>query len=144
MNVENIVPMRLPPRPPRPCAPPHVTVLRREVIEAIKPREGGIYLDVTLGAGGHSEAVLEVPGTRVLGFDRDESALALARERLSCFGDRVELFHGRFSEIERLLAASSKGPVDGLIADLGLSSMQLDDASRGMSFRAEGPLDMRM
>jgi 16S rRNA (cytosine1402-N4)-methyltransferase len=144
MNVENIVPMRLPPRPQRPCAPPHVTVLRREVTEALKPRDGGIYLDVTLGAGGHAEAILEVPGTRVIGLDRDASALALATGRLACFGDRVEVVHGRFGELEEHLEARGIGPVDGLVADLGISSMQLDDASRGMSFRSEGPLDMRM
>jgi 16S rRNA (cytosine1402-N4)-methyltransferase len=144
MNVENIVPMRLPPRPSRPSDPPHITVLCREVMDALKPREGGVYLDVTLGAGGHAEAILEVAGTRVIGLDRDASALDLARSRLACFGDRVELLHGRFGEIEGLLEGRGMGPVDGLIADLGVSSMQIDDASRGMSFRAEGPLDMRM
>jgi 16S rRNA (cytosine1402-N4)-methyltransferase len=144
MNVENIVPMRLPPRPSRPRAEPHVTVLRREVIEALKPREGGVYLDATLGAGGHAEAILDVPGTRVIGVDRDASALALARARLARFGDRIDLVHCRFAEIVQHLAARGVGPVDGLVADLGMSSMQLDDATRGMSFRAEGPLDMRM
>lgn len=144
MNVENIVPMRLPPRASRPSALPHVTVLRREVVEALHPREGGVYLDATLGAGGHAEAILEVPGTRVIGLDRDTSALGLAKARLACFGDRVEFHHGRFGELEEHLMAQGRGPVDGLVADLGVSSMQLNDASRGMSFRAEGPLDMRM
>lgn len=144
MNVENIVPMRLPPRPQRPRAEPHVTVLRSEVVAAIRPREGGVYLDATLGAGGHAEAILEIPGTRVIGLDRDTSALGLARARLARFGDRVELVHGRFAEIARHLEAIGRPHVDGLVADLGVSSMQLDDAARGMSFRGEGPLDMRM
>jgi 16S rRNA (cytosine1402-N4)-methyltransferase len=141
MNVENIVPMRLPPKPPRPREP-HASVLLREAVGALAPQEGGLYVDATLGAGGHTAAILEVPGTRVIGIDRDTSALELARTRLAPFEGRVELLHGRFGEIEALLAG--RGPVDGLLADIGLSSMQLDDAARGMSFRAEGPIDMRM
>ncbi|MFO0759728.1 MAG: 16S rRNA (cytosine(1402)-N(4))-methyltransferase RsmH [Byssovorax sp.] len=144
MNVENIVPMRLPPPPPRPRAEPHVTVLRGEVVSAIAPREGGLYLDVTLGAGGHTEAILEVPGTRVIGLDRDTTALALAEARLAPFGDRVTFVHERFSSARAALDRLGIAAVDGLVADLGVSSMQLDDAARGMSFRAEGPLDMRM
>jgi 16S rRNA (cytosine1402-N4)-methyltransferase len=144
MNVENIVPMRLPPPSPRPRAEPHVTVLRSETVASIAPREGGVYLDATLGAGGHTEAILEIPGTRVIGVDRDESALALARARLAGFGERATFVHGRFGDIEAHLAALGLPGVDGLIADLGLSSMQLDQAERGMSFRSEGPLDMRM
>ncbi len=144
MNVENIVPMRVPPPPPRPRAEPHVTVLRDETVAAIAPVAGGVYLDATLGAGGHTEAILAIPGTRVIGVDRDESALALARARLARFGDRATFVHGRFGAIEAYLAALGLAGVDGMIADLGLSSMQLDQADRGMSFRAEGPLDMRM
>ncbi len=144
MNVENIVPMRLPPPPPRPRAEPHVTVLRNETVAAIAPAAGGVYLDATLGAGGHTEAILEVPGTRVIGVDRDESALALARARLAGFGSRATFVHGRFGDIAAHLAALGLSGVDGMIADLGLSSMQLDQAPRGMSFRTEGPLDMRM
>jgi 16S rRNA (cytosine1402-N4)-methyltransferase len=144
MNVENIVPMRVPPPPPRPRAEPHVTVLRDETVAAIAPVAGGVYLDATLGAGGHTEAILEIPGTRVIGVDRDVSALALARARLAGFGDRVTFVHGRFGAIEAHLAALGLAGVDGMIADLGLSSMQLDQADRGMSFRTEGPLDMRM
>jgi 16S rRNA (cytosine1402-N4)-methyltransferase len=144
MNVENIVPMRLPPttRPPR--TEPHVTVLRDEVVQAIEPREGGLYVDATLGAGGHAEAILEVAGTRLIGLDRDAGALALASARLERFGDRVRLLHGRFGAIAEHLASIGVSQVDGLVADVGLSSMQLDDAARGMSFRNEGPLDMRM
>jgi 16S rRNA (cytosine1402-N4)-methyltransferase len=103
-----------------------------------------VYLDATLGAGGHTEAILEIPGTRVIGVDRDVSALALARARLAGFGDRATFVHGRFGDIAAHLAALGLSGVDGMIADLGLSSMQLDQADRGMSFRTEGPLDMRM
>ncbi len=144
MNVENIVPMRLPPPTPRPRAEPHVTVLKQEVVQALAPHEGGVYLDATLGAGGHAEAILEVPGTRVIGMDRDLTALALAGARLAPFGERITLIHSRFSTMKEQLAALGIEGVDGLVADLGVSSMQLDDAARGMSFRAEGPLDMRM
>jgi 16S rRNA (cytosine1402-N4)-methyltransferase len=143
MNVLNVVPMHLPPPPPRPREP-HVTVLGREVIAAIAPRDAGVYVDATLGAGGHAEALLEAPGTRVVGVDRDEGALAIARARLARFGERVAYVHGRFSEIERHLSGMGIAEVDGLVADVGVSSMQIDDAGRGMSFRADGPLDMRM
>lgn len=143
MNVENIVPMRLPPPSHRPAAP-HLSVLRAEVVSAISPRAGGVYVDATLGAGGHAEAVLEIPGTQLIGVDRDAGALGLASARLARFGDRVRLIHGRFAEIEDHLEALGVAQVDGLYADIGLSSMQLDDAARGMSFRSEGPIDMRM
>jgi len=144
MNVVNVVPMRseTPPLPPR---EPHVTVLRREVVDAIAPRSDGLYVDATLGAGGHAEAILEAaPGCRLIGVDRDESALALARTRLARFGDRVQFVHGRFGEVDELLGEIGVTTVDGLVADVGVSSMQIDDAARGLSFRAEGPLDMRM
>jgi 16S rRNA (cytosine1402-N4)-methyltransferase len=143
MNVVNIVPMHLPPLPPRP-RPAHTSVLGREVISAIAPQSGGVYVDATLGAGGHAEALLETPGTRVIGIDRDEHAIELARVRLARFGERVAYVHGRFSEIEQHLAALRIDQVNGVVADVGLSSMQLADAARGMSFRADGPLDMRM
>jgi 16S rRNA (cytosine1402-N4)-methyltransferase len=144
MNVLNVVPMHLPPPPPEPRDTPHVTVLSREVLAALSPVGQHVYVDATLGAGGHAEAILKTPGTRVVGLDRDESALALARARLARFGDRVAYVHGAFSEIERHLAALQIPAVDGLVADIGVSSMQIDDPGRGMSFRAEGPLDMRM
>lgn len=143
MNVLNVVPMTVPPPPPRP-RDPHVSVLLREVVAAISPHSRGTYVDATLGAGGHAEALLEIPGARVIGVDRDPRALEIARARLARFGERVAFVHGRFSEIERHLAALGVPQVDGIVADVGLSSMQLDDAGRGMSFRMEGPLDMRM
>ncbi len=144
MNVENIVPMRLPPPPPRVRTEPHVTVLRDELVRAVAPREGGLYVDATLGAGGHAEAILEVAGTRLIGIDRDESALAIAGKRLARFGDRLRLVHARFGDVEEELGKLGITEVDGLYADIGLSSMQLENAARGMSFRLEGPLDMRM
>jgi 16S rRNA (cytosine1402-N4)-methyltransferase len=144
MNVVNIVPM-MPPSPPTPKREhPHVSVLVREVLEALSPVRGGTYVDATLGAGGHSEAILGVAGTRVFGADRDQTALGLARARLRPFGDRLITAHARFSELELALSEHGIDRIDGLIADVGVSSMQIDDAARGLSFRAEGPLDMRM
>jgi 16S rRNA (cytosine1402-N4)-methyltransferase len=143
MNVVNVVPMA-PIKPPRARLEPHVTVLRSEAVLALEPREGGVYVDATLGAGGHTAAILDTPGTRVIGIDRDERALAIAKAKLAAFEGRVTLVHGAFSGIERHLSELGVAQVDGLIADVGVSSMQLEDASRGMSFRAEGPLDMRM
>jgi 16S rRNA (cytosine1402-N4)-methyltransferase len=144
MNVVNVVPMRLVDLSPMPKEH-HVTVLRDETVQAIAPRAGGFYVDATLGAGGHAEALLDAaPNTRLLGIDRDERAHELARERLARFGDRVLYAHGPFSELVAHLEKIGVPTIDGLIADVGLSSMQLDDAERGMSFRAEGPLDMRM
>lgn len=144
MNVVNVVPMRQMDVPPMPKEH-HVTVLRNETVEAIAPRAGGFYVDATLGAGGHAEALLDAaPDTRLLGIDRDDRAHELARERLARFGDRVLFAHGPFSAIETHLEKVGVPTIDGLIADVGLSSMQLEDAERGMSFRTEGPLDMRM
>lgn len=145
MNVVNVVPMTHPPPPPRTRTEPHLSVLRREVVEALEPRDGGVYVDATLGAGGHSKAILEAaPGARVIGVDRDERALEIAKKTLAKYGDRVTFVHGAFSAIERHLEALGAGKVDGLLADVGVSSMQIDEPSRGMSFRFEGPLDMRM
>jgi 16S rRNA (cytosine1402-N4)-methyltransferase len=143
MNVENVVPMA-PPRQPTDQDPPHTSVLLAETIAALAPRAGGIYVDATLGFGGHTEAILEIEGTRVIAVDRDETALRLAKERLARFGDRVTFVHGRFAEIEEHLSALGIDAVDGLCADIGVSSMQLTEADRGMSFRRDGPLDMRM
>jgi 16S rRNA (cytosine1402-N4)-methyltransferase len=123
----------------------HLTVLRREVVDFLAPTPGGTYLDLTLGAGGHTEAILErEPGALVIGIDRDPSAIVAARRRLERFGSRVVLIQAKFSTVEAELTASGLGPIDGLLADLGVSSPQLDTAERGMSFRREGPLDMRM
>jgi 16S rRNA (cytosine1402-N4)-methyltransferase len=126
-----------------PAAFGHATVLRTEVVSALAPRAGGVYVDTTLGGGGHAEAILEAaPGATLVGIDRDPRALEAARRRLAPFGESVKLVAGRFSDLERHLADFVG--VDGIIADLGVSSPQLDDPTRGMSFRSEGPLDMRM
>ena len=143
MNVENVVPMA-PPREPIDQDPPHKSVLLRETVDALAPRDGGLYVDATLGFGGHTEAILQVPGTRVIAVDRDTTAIELAKERLAPFLDRVTFVHGRFAEIEAHLTALGIHGVDGLCADIGVSSMQLTEADRGMSFRRDGPLDMRM
>jgi 16S rRNA (cytosine1402-N4)-methyltransferase len=113
------------------------------VVEFLKPERGGFFVDATVGAGGHSRALLEGgPGIRLLGLDRDPDALVLAGERLAAFGDRVRLVQGNFGDLGELLDGSP--PPDGILADLGVSSMQLEEPSRGFSFRREGPLDMRM
>lgn len=123
----------------------HVSVLLQQSVDALAPRAGGVYVDATYGAGGHTEALLQAnEGATVIGLDRDETALALHAERVSRFGERVRLVHGSFGNIEQILAELGIRQVDGLLADLGVSSMQLDEPDRGMSFRADGPLDMRM
>jgi 16S rRNA (cytosine1402-N4)-methyltransferase len=105
-----------------------------------------VYCDATIGGGGHAELLLEgsAPDGLLVGIDRDPHAVAAARERLARFGSRVTIHHGRFSELERLLAASGVSSLDGLLVDLGISSHQVDDAERGFSFMRVGPLDMRM
>ena len=124
----------------------HVPVLVREVLATLEPRPGGAYLDCTVGGGGHAEAILEAAGppSRVVGIDRDPEAIAVARERLGRFGDRVRLVQGDFRELPRLISELRLEGFDGVLFDLGISSLQLDDPSRGLSFSAEGPLDMRM
>lgn len=112
-------------------------------MELLAPERGGFFVDATVGAGGHAAALLEAgPGIRLLGLDRDPDALALARQRLAEFGDRVELVRVDFAELDAAL--EGRPAADGILADLGVSSMQLDEPSRGFSFRREGPLDMRM
>lgn len=124
----------------------HITVLKDEVIAAIAPAPGGVYADVTLGGGGHSEAMLEAssPSGVVVGVDRDERALAASRERLARFGDRVRFVHSDFAALPEVLNEAGFGELDGIVADLGVSSPQLDEADRGFSFSRPGPLDMRM
>lgn len=125
-------------------APPHVAVLVAETVEILSPREG-LYVDATAGAGGHAEALLRAhAGVRLLAIDRDARALAICQERLAGFGDRVRFHLGNFSELDEALDACGERAADGILADLGVSSMQLDEAARGFSFRRDGPLDMRM
>jgi 16S rRNA (cytosine1402-N4)-methyltransferase len=123
----------------------HTTVMRDEVVRALAPRPGCTYLDATLGGGGHTVALLEAePKARIIGLDRDPVAIAAAEERLAPVADRVMLVRSAFSSVREQLDALSIERVDGIVADLGVSSPQLDDADRGMSFRREGPIDMRM
>ena len=123
----------------------HVPVLARETIDFLNVRPEGIYIDATLGAGGHAQEILRrLARGKLLGVDRDPQALEVARSRLAGFGEKLIMRHGNFSQIDALHAASGLPLADGVIADLGLSSMQLDDASRGFSFNLTGPLDMRM
>ncbi len=129
----------------------HEPVLLSEVLEYLEPnRPGGTIVDATVGLGGHSEALLERhPEVRLLAIDRDPEALERSRQRLSRFGDRVTLVRGRHESLIEILkqqlgSSGSTDAISGLLADLGVSSMQLDDAARGFSFRFEGPLDMRM
>lgn len=124
----------------------HEPVLLNEVLEALEPnRPDGTLVDATLGLGGHSEALLErYPNVRLIGIDRDPQALEKSKERLGRFGDRVSLVRGRHETLIDILKQSEVPAVSGILADLGVSSMQLDDPSRGFSFRFEGPLDMRM
>lgn len=122
----------------------HVPVLLDEVLRLLAPERGGVFVDCTVGAGGHARALLERGASRLLALDRDESALARAREALAPFGDRVELVHADFRELPRLLDARGLEQVMGVLVDLGISSMQLDEEGRGFSFRRDEPLDMRM
>jgi len=123
----------------------HRPVLLRETIESLAVKRGGLFVDCTVGLGGHSEAILQTsPDAQVLGIDRDEEALRLARERLAEFGGRFRAVRADFRELTRVLATAEVKAVRGILADLGVSSLQLDSPSRGFSFRHEAPLDMRM
>ncbi len=144
MNVVNVVPMRSPRTSPLKPSGTHIAVLEAAVLAALAPRPGGRYVDVTVGAGGHAAAVLRCEGTELLALDRDPVALRQSARHLARFGNRVAFERARFSELTQVLVERDIAEVDGIVADLGLSSMQLDEPSRGMSFRAEGPLDMRM
>src|SRR5205807_6073960 len=123
----------------------HRPVLLRETIELLAAKRGGWFVDCTVGLGGHSEAILQASSdAQVLGIDRDEEALELARQRLALYGSRFRAVHADFRELTRVLATAKVRQVRGVLADLGVSSLQLDSPSRGFSFRHEAPLDMRM
>jgi 16S rRNA (cytosine1402-N4)-methyltransferase len=122
----------------------HEAVMVPEVVELLAPARGGLFVDCTVGLGGHGHALLEAGASQLLGFDRDETALALARARLAPFGDRVALVHADYRDLDRVLDGRGITRVDGALADLGVSSMQLDADGRGFSFRRDEPLDMRM
>ena len=122
----------------------HISVLGREAVEWLAPREGGIYVDATFGAGGYSRSILETPGTRVIGIDRDRTAIAGGFDLVDRSDGRLTLVEDRFSNLAEVCAAQGVDAVDGVVMDVGVSSMQLDQAERGFSFRLGGPLDMRM
>jgi len=123
----------------------HVPVLWREAIEILNVQPDGFYIDATLGAGGHAEEILRrLENGKLIGIDRDPAALAFARERLKHFGEKLITMRGNFAQISDLYAAGGFPPADGLLADLGMSTMQLEDASRGFSFSTPGPLNMQM
>jgi 16S rRNA (cytosine1402-N4)-methyltransferase len=122
----------------------HEPVMTAETIALLDPSRGGLFVDCTVGLGGHARLLLDAGASRVLGLDRDPEALKIARERLEGFGDRIELVHADYRELGRVLDDRGVSGVDGALADLGVSSMQLDAEGRGFSFRRNEPLDMRM
>jgi 16S rRNA (cytosine1402-N4)-methyltransferase len=122
----------------------HVPVLLDEVLDALAPSRGGLFVDGTVGFAGHAQALLEGGADRLIGIDRDAAAIEAAGQVLAPFGDRVELVHGDYRHLGVLLAARGVERIDGLLVDLGVSSMQLDEPGRGFSFRRDEPLDMRM
>jgi 16S rRNA (cytosine1402-N4)-methyltransferase len=136
------------PMPPQHAAgllqAPHVPVLLRAVIEYLAPRDGGVYIDGTFGAGGYTAAILGAAATRVVGIDRDATAIAGGRPLVDAAGGRLTLVEGRFGDLDTLASAAGIAAADGVVLDLGVSSMQLDTPGRGFSFRHDGPLDMRM
>ncbi|MFA5164686.1 MAG: 16S rRNA (cytosine(1402)-N(4))-methyltransferase RsmH [Candidatus Omnitrophota bacterium] len=124
----------------------HKPVLLKEVLEALEPAPGKTIVDCTVGLGGHAEAIVAAisPGGRLVGIDRDAQALEIAKERLGRPGERVDLIKGRFDELDAIFEKAGIKGADGFLFDLGVSSMQFDEAARGFSFRADAPLDMRM
>ena len=122
----------------------HVPVLVAEALAYLRPDRGGLFVDCTVGLGGHAKALLEGGATRVIGFDRDVEALSIARTTLAPWADRVALIHADYRTLDRELDALGVARVDGALADLGVSSLQLDAPGRGFSFQRDEPLDMRM
>ena len=124
----------------------HTPVLLKEVVTQLQPHSGGLYVDCTVGGGGHAREILRAcgPDGQLIGLDWDEEAIAASRERLNEFGGRVQLIRANYVELERVLMSFGVTTVDGVVFDLGVSSRQFDEAGRGFSFQREGPLDMRM
>ncbi len=123
----------------------HYPVLLAETIAFLAPERGGFFIDATLGLGGHSEAILEKnKDARVIGIDQDAEAVSYAKKRLEKFGERFKVFHANFSRVKEVWEGSGEKKPDGILADLGVSSLQFDSAERGFSFRYDAPLDMRM
>ena len=130
--------------PNAPKATRHVPVLGRQAVALLNPHDGGIYIDATFGAGGYSRMILDTPGTRVIGIDRDRTAIAGGFDLVEQSAGRLTLVEDRFSNLAEICTAQGFDLVDGIVMDIGVSSMQLDEADRGFSFRLGGPLDMRM
>ncbi|HOC16722.1 MAG TPA: 16S rRNA (cytosine(1402)-N(4))-methyltransferase RsmH [Vicinamibacterales bacterium] len=124
--------------------PTHVPVMPAEVLEALAPGRGGLFVDGTVGLGGHAAAILQAGAARLIGIDRDRDALDLARQRLAEWDERVTLLHGDYRRLDTLLDAEGVAAADGILIDLGLSSFQLEAEGRGFSFQRDEPLDMRM
>lgn len=124
--------------------PPHIPVLLAEVIAALAPRDGGAYVDGTFGAGGYTRAILSASACRVWAIDRDPTAVARGRSLEESQGGRFAMIEGRFGDMDVLLRQQGVNQVDGIALDIGVSSMQIDQAERGFSFAKDGPLDMRM
>jgi len=122
----------------------HVPVMTAEVLQMLRPERGGLFVDCTVGLGGHARALLEAGATRLIGLDRDRDALELARETLAPWSDRVELIHADYRSLGDVLDERQVRLVDGTLADLGVSSLQFDAPGRGFSFQRDEPLDMRM
>jgi 16S rRNA (cytosine1402-N4)-methyltransferase len=122
----------------------HIPVMTAEALQFLQPEQGGLFVDCTVGLGGHARALLEAGAARVIGLDRDTDALARARETLAPWRERVELVHADYRSLDAVLDARRVDSVDGALADLGVSSMQFDEPGRGFSFQRDEPLDMRM
>ncbi len=122
----------------------HIPVLGRAAVDLLSVRDGGVYLDATFGAGGYTRLILGTAGARVIGIDRDQRAIALGADLVEASAGRLTLIEDRFAALDEVARAAGFDQVDGIVLDLGVSSMQLDEAARGFSFRLEGPLDMRM
>ena len=124
--------------------PPHIPVLLKEVMEQISPKDGGIYVDGTFGAGGYTRAALQAADCKVYAIDRDPDAIANGQALAEEFNGRLKLLHGTFGNMKELLNDEEIDHVDGVMLDIGVSSMQIDQAERGFSFQKDGALDMRM
>ena len=122
----------------------HQAVMTREVIEGLQPQEGGIYVDATLGAGGHASAILQESYCTVHAFDRDERAIAIGSDMQKQWGERLHVYHALWSDIATTLKEKNITKINGIVIDGGVSSMQLDEATRGFSFQKDGPLSMQM
>ncbi|ADH90428.1 S-adenosyl-methyltransferase MraW [Ancylobacter novellus DSM 506] len=122
----------------------HLPVLLAEVVEHLAPKDGGLYIDGTFGAGGYTSAILNAAGTSVIAIDRDPTAIEGGQGLVAASGGRLTLVHERFSALDEVAAAQGIDAVDGVVLDIGVSSMQIDEGERGFSFRRDGPLDMRM